>query len=103
MKTSIYMKLVKRQKHTSAFKELLEIKKSKETEKIKKKNMTACSLQKQSSVFSKNLIVFAIRTGMNMNQNNFQKNIQSKRMPRRSKHYLHFNCFRIKNTKQKTN
>ena len=91
MKTSIYKKLVKRQMHTIACKELLEIQKSKEKENIL--NMTAFKSptpfsQKQSSMFQKKLDLFALRTEMNLNSYNFGKKIYcEKRMPKRANQF----------------
>ena len=78
MKTSIYKKLVKRQMHTIAFKELVEISKSKEKRNIL--NMTVFKWptsfsQKQSTMFQKKIDIFALRTEMNLNPNNFSRKI----------------------------
>ena len=101
MKTSIYKKLVRRQMHKIAFKDLLEIQKNKEKGKYIKYDslqMADYLLPEAQLNVSEKLDLFALRTEMNMNPNNFGRKIYCEKGCQEEQSNFHiFNCFIITN------
>jgi hypothetical protein len=104
MKTSIYRNLVRRKMHKIAFNDLLEIQKNKEKGKYIKYDslqMADYLLPEAQLNVSEKLDLFALRTEMNMNPNNFGRKIYCEKGCQEEQSNFHiYNCFRI--TKEET-